>query len=44
MTALGVLFVALKLIGVIAWPWGWVVAPFIVQAILYGIAVILEGR
>lgn len=25
---LGVLFVALKLTGVIAWPWVWVLAPF----------------
>lgn len=25
---LGVLFVALKLIGIISWPWIWVLAPF----------------
>lgn len=25
---LGVLFVALKLLGVIAWSWWWVLAPF----------------
>lgn len=26
--ALGILFVALKLVGVIAWSWLWILAPF----------------
>lgn len=36
---LGVLFVALKLCGVISWPWIWVTCPFWIHlAIFLGIA------
>lgn len=38
---LGVVFVTLKLIGVIDWPWLWVLAPFwIGPAVLLGIAAV----
>ena len=35
-TILGVVFLVLKLLGVIAWPWIWVLAPFWI-----GIALVL---
>lgn len=34
LTALGILFVALKLLGFITWSWWWVILPFFVPAIL----------
>ena len=34
LTALGILFVALKLLGFITWSWWWVVLPFFVPTIL----------
>ena len=37
---LGVLFIALKLCGVISWPWKWVLAPIWMPIALY-VAVIL---
>lgn len=43
---LGVLFVAFKLAGVIAWPWVWVLAPFWVPLALmvafFGVIVIVS--
>ena len=48
---LGVLFIALKLTGYIAWPWLWVLAPFwipmglgIVLVAVVGIAAALGAR
>jgi hypothetical protein len=45
---LGVAFVVLKLTGVIAWPWLWVLAPFwipiafaILLLVLFGIGMLL---
>ena len=38
-TLLTVLFVALKLTGVIAWSWWWVLSPIWISIILVGIVV-----
>lgn len=51
---LGVAFVILKLLGVIAWPWIWVLAPFwipiaivavigIIALIVFGIAALIDN-
>lgn len=53
--ALGIVFVVLKLVGVIAWPWLWVLAPFwapftvlgvglIVGAVIYGVLKLSDKR
>ena len=34
-TILGVVFLVLKLLGVIAWPWIWVLAPFWIGIALF---------
>lgn len=34
---LGLLFIGLKLAGVIAWSWWWVLAPFWVPAVVSGL-------
>ena len=43
---LGVLFIAFKLAGVIAWPWVWVLAPFwiplAVAAVVLAVVVIMS--
>lgn len=39
---LGVLFVALKLTHVIAWPWLWVLAPFWIPLAVF-VAILLIG-
>lgn len=52
--ALGIVFVVLKLVGVIAWSWLWVLAPFwlplagagvvlVVFAVIYAAATLLGG-
>jgi hypothetical protein len=42
---LGVAFVVLKLIGQIAWPWVWVLAPFwiglAIVAMVFGLGVVI---
>ena len=38
---LGVLFIALKLTGVIAWSWIWVLAPFWIGIVLWIALVVL---
>lgn len=35
LTLLGILFIALKLTGVVAWSWVWVLAPFWGCALLW---------
>ena len=40
-TILGVVFLVLKLLGVIAWPWIWVLAPFWIGIALFLILFIL---
>lgn len=37
---LGILFVALKLVGVIDWSWWWVTFPFWIGAVLFVIGVV----
>ena len=39
--ALGILFIALKLCGVIDWPWLWVLAPIWGSAIVWFLLVII---
>ena len=39
--ALAVLFIALKLMGVIAWSWLWVLAPIWIQLILAVVGLII---
>ena len=39
--ALTILFIALKLCGVIDWAWKWVLAPIWIQAIVVGIQVLI---
>lgn len=38
LATLGVMFVGLKLAGVITWSWWWVLAPFWIGAALFGLA------
>lgn len=41
---LGIIFIVLKLVGVISWSWLWVLAPFwIGLALLVGMAIIVGG-
>ena len=40
-TILGVVFLILKLVGVIAWPWIWVLAPFWIGIALFLIVFII---
>lgn len=40
---LGIMFVVLKLVKVIAWPWVWVLAPFWVGIILWLIVVTIAA-
>ena len=39
--ALAILFIALKLCGVITWPWVWVLAPIWIQFIVLVITVVI---
>lgn len=47
---LGVLFLALKLMGYITWPWVWVLSPFWIPlalalvVILFAIIIVVAGR
>lgn len=43
MSLIGILFIALKLIGVIDWSWWWVLAPFWGSAALLVIIFIIAG-
>ena len=38
---LGIVFVVLKLCGVISWPWVWVLAPFWVSILLGGLFLLI---
>ena len=38
---LGVVFIALRLCGVIEWPWVWVLAPIWVPICLYGLVFLI---
>ena len=38
---LGVAFVILKLTGVIAWPWIWVLAPFWIPVVIFIVLLII---
>ena len=40
-SVLGVVFIVLKLVGVIDWPWVWVLAPFWITLILGVIGIII---
>ena len=40
-SVLGVVFIVLKLVGVIDWPWVWVLAPFWISLILGVIGIII---
>lgn len=40
---LGVLFIALKLTGVIAWSWFWVLAPFWLWLVVLLALIVLAG-
>lgn len=40
-SVLGVVFIVLKLVGVIDWPWIWVLAPFWISFILGIIGIII---
>ncbi len=37
LTLLGVVFVILKVCGVIKWKWVWVLAPFWIEALILGV-------
>lgn len=37
---LGIIFIILKMVGVISWPWIWVLAPFWISIALFIIAFI----
>ncbi len=38
---LGIVFLVLKLVGIIAWPWIWVLAPFWIGLALYLVILII---
>jgi len=38
---LGIVFIVLKLTGVIAWSWLWVLAPFWIPIVLFAVIVIV---
>lgn len=40
-TILGIVFLILKLVGIITWPWIWVLAPFWIGIALYLVIFIL---
>lgn len=40
-TVLGIVFVVLKLVGVIDWSWVWVLAPFWIPAALFFIVLLV---
>ena len=40
-TVLGIVFIALKLIGLIEWSWVWVLAPFWIGAIITILSLII---
>lgn len=40
-TVLGIVFLVLKLVGVIDWAWVWVLAPFWIPVALYFVFVII---
>lgn len=42
-TLLGIVFITLKLCGVIDWPWVWVLAPFWIPLVILLIACIILG-
>lgn len=39
---LTIVFITLKLLGVITWPWKWVLAPLWIQIVLVAVFVILS--
>ena len=39
---LAIVFITLKLLGVITWPWKWVLAPLWIQIVLVAVFVILD--
>lgn len=41
MEVLGIVFIILKLVGVISWSWLWVLAPIWISIILYVIIIII---
>jgi len=41
LSLLGILFIALKLLGKITWSWWWVLSPFIINAVIIIILIIV---
>ena len=39
---LGIVFIILKLVGVISWSWFWVLSPILLSVVLYIICIILK--
>lgn len=42
-SVLGVVFIVLKLVGVIDWPWIWVLAPFWISFILGVVGIVIAA-
>ena len=40
---MGIVFVVLKLTGVIAWSWLWVLAPFWIPIVIFAVVCIVAG-
>ncbi len=40
-TALGILFIILKVIGAIDWSWWWVLAPFWIPVVIVGLVLLI---
>lgn len=38
---LGIIFIVLKLVDIIDWPWWWVLAPFWIEAIIFVLIIII---
>ena len=38
---LGIIFIVLKLVDVIDWSWWWVLAPFLIEAIIFALFIII---
>lgn len=41
-SVLGIVFIVLKLLGVVSWSWVWVLAPFWISAVIWLVVIIIS--
>jgi len=41
-SALGIVFIVLKLVGVITWSWVWVLSPFWISALIWLVVIVIS--